>query len=162
LLFNKIMVLILAIYTLALIYSAIRNKIKLGKIEMRIKPKHMNFTVIMYIFFGFYWILNGFSDYKGYLEDSLSDIIMIAISILGIINQYKLGQVRVGGINTPLRIYRWDELEGYYHYYYKNEIIICTNKESLFFKKKKEIKWRVKECQVEDIENILEKNIDLT
>ncbi|MGM0411081.1 MAG: hypothetical protein ACQEQF_10015 [Bacillota bacterium] len=131
-LLNKIMILILAIYALAHIYTSVRNKIKLGKTKLRIKPKYMNITIIMFIFLGFYWILSGYHDYQSYLqknrlsdlEDSLEAIALIAVSILAIINQYKMGQIRRKGINTPLRKYRWVEIEGYYYYYYNSEIIL--------------------------------------
>ena len=41
------------------LFWLIRNKIKLGKSKLRIKPKYMNITIIMFIFWGFYWMLNG-------------------------------------------------------------------------------------------------------
>ncbi len=168
--FNKIMILILAIYTLAHIYTSLRNKIELGKTKLRIKPKYMNITIIMFIFLGFFWILSGYHDYQSYLqknrlsdlEDILSAIAMIDVSILTIINQYKMGQIRRKGVNTLFRKYKWEELEGYYYYYYNSEIILCTNKKSLFFKKNKEIKWRVEECQVNNIKKILDKHINET
>ena len=130
---------------------SVKNKVELGEIKLRIKPKYMNVTIVMFTFFGFYWILSGYNDYQSYLQNnrlsdldgSLSAIIMIAVSLLTIIQQYKIGEIRKKGVNTLLKKYKWEELEGYHIYYYKNEIIISTNNNSLFFKKNKEIKWQV-------------------
>ena len=166
-LFNISIILLLVLIASVHIYTTIRNKMKLGDTRIRIKTEYTKFIIGTWIFIAIICILNGFGDIQDYLlrnnlrdlEESIEAFTWIAISVMNIINEYKIGKIRNKGINTVFQKYNWEEFKCYS--IKRNEITIYLNKESLFSKKNKKIKWTVIEGQVDDIKNILEQHLDV-
>lgn len=106
------------------------------------------------------------------------NIMMIIISLMHILRQYKSREIRENGLTTPEGFIRWNDIKAYNWTEYGDElrkeqgkkgkewpkydgVEFIVNRDGLFSNKEVKIEWKAKSEQKKEVEELLSSHINI-